>query len=192
MTARERMIAVYRGERPDRLPVGIYPKYMPLGTTERMARTSTLGLIHFVPAVSLLAPPWHIQDGYVSEVKNANLRVTRERAGGRWVETRTFDTPVGAVSQRTKKDPTYGSDWIEKFYVASVRDYEILNYIVENTQFRSRAPVVDSRLNDLGEDGVLRDFGRSPFMLQISEDIPPGRFHHVVPILCGYMERSAC
>lgn len=75
MTVRDSMMAVYRNQRPDRVPVGIYGRYLPRGSCERLARQSGVGLIESYPLVSLLAPPWHLFSGYLSEVKAAQLRV---------------------------------------------------------------------------------------------------------------------
>jgi hypothetical protein len=38
MTIRERMLAVYRNEPSEQIPVGIYGRYLPRGSCERLAR----------------------------------------------------------------------------------------------------------------------------------------------------------
>jgi hypothetical protein len=177
MTTRQRMIAVYRNEIPDRVPVGIYDRYLPRGTCERMARELGLGIIETYPLVSLLAPPWHLQPGFVSEVKGADLRVGYAWSDGRRVETRTYETPVGAVTQRTIPDPSYGSDWIQEFYVKRTKDYKILTYLVEHTVFRRQEDGLQGRIANLGEDGVvLGRIDRTPYQKALIELAGPERF----------------
>ncbi|GAG04584.1 unnamed protein product, partial [marine sediment metagenome] len=60
------MLAVYRGEVPERIPAAIYSRYLPRGACERVTRELGLGVIDFQPLVSLLAPPWHLMSGYLS------------------------------------------------------------------------------------------------------------------------------
>jgi len=45
MSIHDRMMAVYRGQRPDRVPVAIYSRYLPRGACERAARELGLGII---------------------------------------------------------------------------------------------------------------------------------------------------
>lgn len=155
MTIRERILSVYRGVRPDRLPTAIYQRYLPPGTAERQARNLGLGLLDFQPVVSLLAPPWHLLPGYVSEVKGVTFTVRLAWEAGERVETRTFETPVGNLSQQTVKDPAHGSDWIKKFYITAAEDYKVMQYIVEHTVFQRLDKAIARRREDLGEDGVV-------------------------------------
>jgi len=173
---RERMLAVYRNSTPDRIPVAIYSRYHRSGEVERAARNNGLGILSFEPAVSLLAPPWHLQSGYVSEVKDAAFNVTITWEGGEQVETRTFETPVGQVSQRLVKDPTFGSDWVTKHYIASPQDYRVMQYVVEHTVFAERPAAIAQRVADLGGDGiVLGRVDRTPYQKLLIELTGPDR-----------------
>jgi hypothetical protein len=69
MSIRERILAVYKNQRPESRPVSIYKRYLKVGELERSARNSGLGILDFVPVVSLLAPAWHLAPGYISDVK---------------------------------------------------------------------------------------------------------------------------
>jgi len=93
------------------------------------------------------------------------------------VEIRTYNTPLGSLTQRTRKDPAYASDWIEKFYISSLEDYKIMQYLVENTIFRSNSKEFQTRQQDLAEDGVLlARVDRSPFQKLLIELAGPERF----------------
>ena len=177
MTVRDSMMAVYRNQRPDRVPVGIYGRYLPRGSCERLARQSGVGLIESYPLVSLLAPPWHLFSGYLSEVKAAQLRVEYTWHEGKRMEVRTYETPVGAVRQCTAPDPTFGSDWIHEFYVKRPEDYNVLTYLVEHTVFRRREAGYHTACANLGDDGVvLGRIDRSPYQKLLIELAGPERF----------------
>ena len=177
MTMHERMMKVYRKQALDVPPVAIYSRYLPRGSSERLARNLGLGIIEYYPAVSMLAPPWHTLPGYLSEVVGVDFNVKFTWENGQAVETRTYSTPVGSVTQRTRKDPAYASDWIEKFYISSLEDYKIVQFVVENTVFRSNEKGFHERKQDLAEDGVvLARVDRSPFQKLLIELAGPERF----------------
>jgi hypothetical protein len=176
MTIRERMLAVYRHERLPTPPVAIYSRYLPRGFGEREVRNAGLGIIDYVPPVSLLAPPWHMQSGYLSEVRGADLEIRLSFENGAQVETRTYRTPAGTVCQRTSVDAGYGSDWVQKYYIERPEDYRVLRYLVDHTVLRSQAAAFDARARDLGEDGVvLARLDRSPLQKLLVELAGPER-----------------
>ena len=177
MTIRERIISVYRGQIPDKPPLGIYSRYLRSGDIERRTRTRGLGILDFFPPVSLLAPPWHIQPGYVSEVRNAILDVKISWKDGQMVETRTLETSKGNISQITAKDPSSGSDWILKPYLERPEDLRVMSHLAEETIFRDQTPAFRQRTTDLGEDGVvLARLDRSPYQKLLIELVDPQRF----------------
>lgn len=178
MTARQRMLAVYHGRLPDRTPVSIYGRYLPRGSLERELRNAGLGVIEYYPVASLLAPPWHLLPGHLSEVRDADLDIRYTWEDGVAIETRTYRTPVGTVWQRSQRDPGYGSDWITKFYIERPEDYRVVRFLVENTVLRSNHEAFRARKDDLGEDGVLLGrLDRSPFQKLLIELAGPERLH---------------
>lgn len=177
MTIRERMMAVYRNQRPDRVPVAVYSRYLPRGSGERMARELGLGIIDWYPVASLLAPPWHLDSRYLSEVKGAELSVGYAWREGRRVETRTYRTPVGTVRQESTVEPGYGSDWVLEHYVKGLEDYKVLAYLAEHTVFRRHEAGLRARTEELGEDGVvLGRIDRNPYQKVLIELAGPERF----------------
>lgn len=177
MTVREHMMKVYHNQVPDKTPAAIYTRYLPRGSGERLARNLGLGIIDYYPVVSMLAPPWHTNAGYLSEVRGAEFNIKLSWENGQSVETRRYTTPLGSLTQRTRKDPAYASDWIEKFYVSRLEDYKIVQYLVENTIFRPNTQGFQARQKDLGEDGVLlARVDRSPFQKLLIELAGPERF----------------
>lgn len=177
MTNRERILAVYHNKLPDVCPVLIYDRYLPRGSRERKLRSGGLGIFENYPVATLLAPPWRLRPGYLSEVKGAEFRVNYTWENGEKVEVRSYETKVGTLSQCIRKDPMYGSDWISKFYINKPEDYKIMQYIVENTVFRSNEKELRRRIEDMGDDGVvLGRIDRSPFQKLLVELAGPETF----------------
>ncbi|MEN8227710.1 MAG: uroporphyrinogen decarboxylase family protein [Bacteroidota bacterium] len=177
MTIRERMMAVYRNRKPDRVPLGIYNRYHRIGKSERIARNAGMGILDFYPVISLLAPPWHMHAGYLSEVKNCSFRIKYAWENSNLVEERIIETPVGTLTQQIIKDPSYGSDWVQKHYIQSGEDYKIMTYVIENSLLISNEKAVEQRIGDLGEDGVvLGRVDRSPYQKLLIELADPEHF----------------
>ena len=187
MTIKDRMMAVYKNELPDRYPVSIYSRYLPRGTKERQIRDMGVGIIEYYPITTLLAPPWHMNQGFVSEVKNTEMRIGYKWENGEFLEIRSYETKVGNLYQHIKKDPVYGSDWISKFYIAEPKDYKIMQYIVENTVFQSNEKELKLKIQDMDQDGVvLGRIDRSPFQKLLIELAGPERF--LIDICSGLKE----
>ena len=69
MTVRERMMACYRHESVDGPVCAIYSRYLNRGAAERQVRNAGMGIIDYVPPVTMMAPPWHMLDGFLSRWK---------------------------------------------------------------------------------------------------------------------------
>lgn len=177
MTIRERMLKVYNNQLPDQIPIGIYSRYLPRGTWEREQRNSGLGMIFYHPICTLMSPPWHLNSGFLSEVKGIDFNISYKWIEGAKVEVREYKTNVGTVTAQITKDPVYGSDWISKHYITTEEDYRIIQYIVEKTVFSSNEKQLIKIKNDLGNDGVLLGrIDRTPFQKIVIELAGPERF----------------
>jgi hypothetical protein len=187
MTIKDRIMAVYKNELPDRYPVSIYSRYLPRGTEERQIRDMGVGIIEYYPVTTLLAPPWHMSPGYLSEVKNTEMRIGYQWENDEFLEIRSYETKVGNLYQHIRKDPVYGSDWISKYYIAEPEDYKIMQYIVENTVFRSNEKDLELKVQDMDQDGVvLGRIDRSPFQKLLIELAGSERF--LIDICSGLKE----
>jgi hypothetical protein len=175
---RERMLEAYRGRAQETIPLGIYARYLPRGEGERGFRNRGLGIIDYIPPTTLLAPPWHLYDEFLSPVAGADLTVDRRWDGAAWVERRTYRTPVGEVWQESVKDAGgVGSEHIRKHYVVAPEDYRTLRYLVEHASFLDNTPLIEARLRDLGQDGVvLARLDRSPYQKCLIELVGPEQF----------------
>lgn len=168
---------MYWNQKPDKIPIGIYNRYHRYGEVERVARNNGMGILEFYPVVSLIAPPWHVKPGYVSQVKNSSFHTKLVWENGKPIEIREFETPVGKISQHIVKDAAYGSDWVQKHYLENPEDYKILQYIVENTLLISQEKRIKQRITDMGNDGVvLGRVDRSPYQKLLIELANPEKF----------------
>ncbi|MGA2548177.1 MAG: hypothetical protein ABSF43_16640 [Rectinemataceae bacterium] len=131
-----------------------------------------------MPPTTLLAPPWHFYDEFLSRIEGAELNVKKYWEGGSWVERRTYSTPVGTVWQEIAKDGGgVGSENIRRHYLQTKEDYRTMEYMVEHTVFSSNTSRIESRLRELGEDGVLlARLDRSPYQKCLIELAGPERF----------------
>jgi len=177
MTKREKMLAVYYNQKPDSIPISIYSRYLLRGSIEREVRNLGLGIIDYYPVVTLLAPPWHLNPGFISEVKGVDIQVKYLWDSGKMFERRIYDTPVGKVYQDISKYIGAGSEHISKYYINSIEDYKVMQYIVEHTIISRNESEIISRINELGEDGVvLGRMDRCPYQKILIELAGPERF----------------
>jgi len=148
LNIRERAVAVYRGEEPDRIPWLIYDGLCPRGSIARQLRNKGLGLK--VSASVLREETPHVR----VEAKTLHNIVHR-----------TFRTPLGDLSQKERigLPEGAGSSWIVEHLVKQVSDFEICEFIIEDTVYvPDYRPFLEAERN-LGDDGITFVWaGRSP------------------------------
>ncbi|MFP4564577.1 MAG: uroporphyrinogen decarboxylase family protein [Spirochaetia bacterium] len=178
VTVAEAMLEVYNNRYPGSVPLGIYTRYLPRSAVEREVRNLGMGIIDYYPTATMIGPPWHFYEGYLSEVKNTELKVRHLWRNGKRTERREWETPVGTISGEIEFDPAgAGSEHIIKRYIAEPEDYKIMEYIVENTVIRSNEQSVLRRMEELGGDGLLLGrMDRSPYQKCLIEFAGPERF----------------
>lgn len=171
------ILQVYKGGPTEDIPVGVYDRFLPRGNSGRKARNLGLGLIDYHPITTMLAPPWHMYEGYISEVKGAEFSVEYSWKNNKLITRRIYETPEGILSQELEKGIGTGSEAIREQYIEDLEDYEKMRYLVENTVFRHNKETIEKKQEDLGDDGVL--FGRldrSPYQKVLIELASPERF----------------
>lgn len=179
MTIKDRMLDAYFGRKNDEgVPVGIYTRYLPRGEAEREARNLGLGIIDYVPPVSMLAPPWHILPGFLSEVRGAEFCIRTKWVDGVAHEVREYRADFGHVYQEVQKDAGgIGSEHISKYYIQSPDDYRVMTEVVKRTVLRSNEAAFKARVDDLGGDGVvMARLDRSPYQKCLIELVGQERF----------------
>ncbi len=178
MSVREDMLAVYHNRHPGKVPLGIYTRYLPRSAVERKVRNLGMGIIDYYPLATMAGPPWHFYEGYLSEMKNVELRIKHSWQNGRRIERREWETPVGMLIGEIEFDPAgAGSEHIRDHYISSLEDYKIMTYIVENTVIASNEKTIVQRIEELGEDGVLLGrMDRNPYQKCLIEFAGPEQF----------------
>ena len=119
-----------------------------------------------------------MQPGYFSEVKGAQFVLRHRWDGDQMIEIRSFKTPVGTATQEVMRDPGgVGSEHIRKHYITDKDDYRVVKYLVENTVLRSNEQEVQTKIDDLGDDGiVIGRMDRNPYQKCLIELAGPERF----------------
>jgi len=145
---KDRAMAVYHGEEPDRIPWLIYGELCPRGYMARQLRNKGLGL-------KLSAPVFREEMPHVrTEVKTiGNVRYT------------TFHTPVGDLTMKERIGLTEGAggSWIIEHPIKGISDMEAAKFMVEDIVYvPDYEPFVRVERN-LGDDGIVFVWaGRSP------------------------------
>jgi len=138
MDVRERTLAVLRGEKPDKLPwLGYYGLTPPAGAAERELRNKGLGLI-------LRLRVWR------EETPNVSVE---ERSSGE-VRERTYVTPVGKLTEKWRTIAKPNLAWRVEYLVNKPEDYEVAEFIIEDTVYiADYEPFIEAERN-LGGDGL--------------------------------------
>jgi len=148
LNIKERIMAVYRGEEPNRIPWLIYDALCPRGYMSRQLRNKGLGL---KVAASVLRE------------EMPYVRVETKSVGN--IIHRIFHTPVGDVSMKERIGlcEGAGSSWIIEHLIKSVSDFEVVEFMVEDTVYiPDYEPFLEAERN-LGDDGIVFVWaGRSP------------------------------
>lgn len=175
MTVKERIMAVYRGEAVPQMPVAAYTRYIPRSHAERVARNAGLGIIDYVPAYSMLNPPWHMLDGYLSELHSGEASVSYRWENGRRIERRSFSADGETLyADLIRDEGGAGSERILKRYIARSEDYGALLKIVRHSVACDNTARLRERMRDLDQDGVvLARLDRSPFQKLLVELVGP-------------------
>lgn len=175
---KESIMSVYNNRIPSRTPVGIYSRYFPRGNKERFIRNNGAGIIEYYPVVSMIGPPWHLKEGFLSRIKNTDIQINYYWNKSTLVERKTYKTPVGSIFQEIEKDKAgAGSEFIRKHYITENSDYQIMKYIVDNTIITNNESKLLEIQIQLGDDGIL--FGRmdrTPYQKCLIEWIGPQKF----------------
>ncbi len=178
MNIHDRILSVYKNQMPDKTPLSIYKRYLPSGVLERELRNNGMGIIEYIPVVTMLPPPWHILPGFLSEISNCNLNITYVMENGNYLERREFSTPVGKIYQEIMRDSGgVGSEHIHRNYIQEPNDYKIIQWLIENCKPTSNEAMIKSRIKDLGDDGiVIGRLDRVPYQKLLVELAEPERF----------------
>jgi hypothetical protein len=181
MTRRERIMAASRKGRVDRLPFLHCWRHSQIGWAERECRNRGMGISWARPC-------------YIMKMHNVDSTEEQVVSTGEVVVRRTYSTPMGSVYLDEKREPGVGQwhaqrswkdvmPWQKKRLIQEPQDYEIVKYIVDNTEYIADYFPIEQAKEWLGEDGVVMSWiPKTPMALLMIEWIgsEEGRFyiHH--------------
>ncbi len=153
MTRRERIIAATNKKMADRLPFLHWWRHMQTGWAERECRNRGMGLAWARPA-------------HVCKIKNVSTIEEKDPSWGPGVVRITYSTSKGSVYIEEKREPgTYEwhanrswkdvTPWQTKRLIRDPEDYEIVQYIVENTEYFPDYFPIEQAQDWVGDDGVV-------------------------------------
>jgi hypothetical protein len=198
MTRRERIMAASRRKRADKLPFLHNWRHCQTGWAERECRNKGMGISWARPC-------------YTLKMHNVESIEEQEVSTGTVTQRRTYNTPVGSVYLEEKKEPGVGQwhanrswrdvvPWQKNRLIKKPEDYDVVRYMVENTEYIPDYFPIEQARDWLGEDGVVMAWiTKTPMAMLMIEWIgsEEGRFyiHHAryrekVDELFGAMSKS--
>jgi len=152
-----------------------------MGWAERESRNRGMG-------ISWQRPP------YRQKMHGVTTSETQAISSGETVIRRTYTTPVGSVYLDEKREPGVGQwiaskswrdvmPWQIDRLIKEPEDYEVVKYMVENTEYTADYFPIEQAMDWLGDDGVVLDnLPHSPMQMLMIDWIGSegGRFfiHH--------------
>ncbi len=136
------MLAVLRGERPDRVPFTIYECMIPQCAVERRLRNEGLCIVN----------RW--QEGYSSHTPNCAKESHTYTEGGRRLVRTVTHTPLGDIS--TVVQPAGFTNWTIEREFKGPEDYERLLFIVRDKVYGPADEAFRRAEEWMGEDVILR------------------------------------
>ncbi len=155
MGVKANVLAALRGARPERVPWTMYGVLLPRSDVERVARNAGLGLVSTAAICTVRHPHVEVEERWWWE-------------GDRQMHRRTYHTPVGSVSEQLTTDfnsynEGYESQWIVEYAIKSVRDYDVVRFMMEDAVYEADYSGLVAAQERVGDDGlVMASMGRCP------------------------------
>jgi hypothetical protein len=142
MTPRERVLAVLRGEKPDKVPFTIYEGKIPQCAVERKLRNEGLCIVnrHHSPIIR--------------EQPNCVFETHHYSENGKPRVRSVIRTPVGEVS--TVREPAGFTSWTLEKLFKRPEDYKVLLFMANDLRCRPNYDAFISAEKWMGEDVILR------------------------------------
>jgi hypothetical protein len=142
MTLRERLLTTLRGGRADRVPWSIYSWILPKTNAGRELHRRGLGMVAAEPVSSAV----HDQ---------VSIHEKRYTSSGRPTTRTWIETPVGVLTHVTTIEPSFGSRWIEEFFIKSVQDYDAAEFFFRHTRLEPNAGRWHEANRAMGDGGIV-------------------------------------
>ena len=143
MTPHERILAVLKGQMPDRIPFTIKRPQPPTGVIERQLRNGGLAIC---------------MDKMVFSVIRPNVEIVKHEfyKDKRYYVHETYRTPVGEVSQlRIVDSGGYGSDKLQEYMIKTTEDYKVVKFMIGDEIYTPTYEKFQREEEILGDDGFV-------------------------------------
>ena len=180
MTIREGIIDTLHKKRADRIPFVMNWSYSPSGQVEREARNRGMGITYSMPSFSQSRP--HVECFHSTDDTTGRKRLRV-----------TYETPVGSVYMSYEARPwagrmqgghnyeglgSYGISSGGSGLVKKPEDYDVLTYMVEDTQYAPYYEAIEYFKRLLGDEGIVTTaIGHSPFATMMIDWIGIEKFY---------------
>jgi len=166
MTRRERIMAASQKAQTDKLPFFHYWRHSQIGWAERECRNRGMGM------------NW-VRSPFTMTMHGVDVSETPAKVSGKSVIRRTYSTPVGSIDLDEIRPPGSGQwhadrgwkdilPWQTERLIKGPKDYPILKYIVEHTEYTADYFPIEQAMEWLGDDGVVMDgLPHSPMQMQM-------------------------
>ena len=151
MTMKERMLAVIKGRKIDKVP---FVQYYPINPHEdawAVVGRDNLGLLKWTQVHQFITPDCDFET------------INFERNGIRG-ERHIIHTPVGCIFEEMFFEKIIGGASIKKHFIKEKKDYEVFLFYLKNIIVKETLDVFINDLNLLGDDGLPHiSLGRTPY-----------------------------
>lgn len=156
MTARERVMAVLKGERPDKIPIMAFD-FLRAGSQGGWLRRLLkrgLGIIRFVPTYQ---PTYRDMNFFLEDVKYTQVQYLED--GIRKIR-RFLETPVGTLTGVMRVNPIEGVPLSrgaqEEYFVKTPSDWRIMTYIFKGIlgKLAPNYQAFEREEDELGDNGI--------------------------------------
>ncbi len=144
MTLRERLMTVLLGGKADHVPLTIYQWVIPPGN-KSFDKLHSEGLIPII-------------ESFIYKVTyNGKITIDKREivvSGNKQILT-TIKTPVGTLTEQATFDSSFNSRWIKKYFINSVEDYKVMQYVYEHTTVEPSWDDYVLKDKEIGENGIV-------------------------------------
>lgn len=141
MSARQDIRAVFRGQKPARVPWSIHSALLQPGTLEREMRNAGMGIAEKkVSACRTVTPRVSIEERRTREKDSIVCHITHH-------------TPVGDLHSR--KIVSRESTWLQEYPVKTADDLRVLEFLSKDTAYFPDYEGITGAQERLGEDGIV-------------------------------------
>ena len=165
MTSRERLLAALSGELPDRLPWAPEFNIMFCHRILQEVRGPSFAPedIYIEACRRMRAECFKRVDA--AEVSYPNVRMGEAREGD--LITRSYETPVGAMTARSRMIAEIGGDMEFEHMVRTVDDVRAYRFMYEDAVYRPRYDFAQAQIALMGDAGVISIFGPPTTLLDL-------------------------